>query len=505
MSSRSSRPSRSMSSRPSRPSCPMLDPPLPATRRIAPSRSRPSLERTGTAAAGGAPGRVAARPGSAPRPAVRQALAPLPPGAGAAGAAGGGASTLSAGGICCAPGGWAGADAAGALAVSGRPDCRRLPVYVVTSTPTAATPAIAPTEHPWREQPGQHGGRDEHPPRPGRRRRRRRAARTRPRAPARSAHRPSGTRTGRRTRWPAPASWPGRPPLVSSAAIGPVLSSPLSSRSASAWLSRSGRRTCRRVIGARPRAGSPPAPTRRPSCAAPADGPAGATHGARRRAPHRPVCRAPHLRHCVQPDDRPQQHRLGLVGRQRRDERYRVSGRDRVERRRGGVVRAGYPGQHLDTVPGRRLAPVAQQVQRPVAGDPGRPTAEPVDVAGEAAHVAGDLQPRLGRRVVGLAADQCGGVAMQPGRHRAVQRDEPRFVAGLRPGQRVGKGRVVRIGPVAGGVGRWTRRPVGPLTDGRDTRRCLDQIIEARLVNGVRGAGRWKAGSVASAEAVPPP
>ena len=101
-------------------------------------------------------------------------------------------------------------------------------------------------------------------------------------------------------------------------------------------------------------------------------------------------------------------------------------GGDGVDGVLGGVVGGGPAGQVVGRDGDLRGAAggVAQVVQGAVPGDGGGPAAEVVVVAGEAGQVAGDLEPGLGRDVLGVLADQGVQVAQQPGLDVAVQDPE---------------------------------------------------------------------------------
>ena len=103
------------------------------------------------------------------------------------------------------------------------------------------------------------------------------------------------------------------------------------------------------------------------------------------------------------------------------------------------VSSAAQAGQVLgrDGGLGRAAGGAAQVVQGAVPGDGGGPAAELVVVAGEGGQVAGDLQPGLGRDVLGVLADQGVQVAQQPRLDVAVQDPErlriPRWARSTRP------------------------------------------------------------------------
>jgi len=125
------------------------------------------------------------------------------------------------------------------------------------------------------------------------------------------------------------------------------------------------------------------------------------------------------------PTTAPQQHSLGLLARQGRDERDRRGRGYVVARRAGGVVVGGTVQQlghitRLDRAPGPR----AELVEGAVADNACRPAAERVEVAGEARQVARDLEPGLRGDVLGVLPDEAGGVTHQPGLQRAVDAGE---------------------------------------------------------------------------------
>src|SRR5690606_435589 len=111
-----------------------------------------------------------------------------------------------------------------------------------------------------------------------------------------------------------------------------------------------------------------------------------------------------------------------------------------------GVGRGGPAGQlRLVTADGGTPAPHPDVVQRAVAGDPGRPAAEPVRVAAEPLQVAGDLQPCLGRHVLGVGVpDECPYVAQQARVHGSVHSPERGLVPVL---CRTHRGRQLRVVP----------------------------------------------------------
>ena len=91
---------------------------------------------------------------------------------------------------------------------------------------------------------------------------------------------------------------------------------------------------------------------------------------------------------------------------------------------------------------------MADEVERPVAGDGRRPPAEAGSVAAEATQIPRDLRPRLRRDVLGLVADDAPQVTQQAGLHGAVDGAERLFVAALCPVDQHGE--VVGVGGVAG-------------------------------------------------------
>jgi DNA-binding CsgD family transcriptional regulator len=162
----------------------------------------------------------------------------------------------------------------------------------------------------------------------------------------------------------------------------------------------------------------------------------------------------------VQADDGAQQHRLGLVGGQRRDQGQGRVGGDRLDRTGRGVVGGGQERQFLGGHRHRRrataLAP--QVIERPVPADRGDPAAEAVVVAGEACQVPADLKPGLGRHVLGVVADQGGQVTQQPRLDVAVQRTERLGTALLCIADRTGKIRPDEV--ISGRID----RPAHPVT-----------------------------------------
>ena len=140
----------------------------------------------------------------------------------------------------------------------------------------------------------------------------------------------------------------------------------------------------------------------------------------------------------VQAEDGAEQDGFGLVGGQGVDQGQGGVGGDGVDGVLGGVVGGGPAGQVLgrDGGLGRAAGGPAQVVQGAVPGDGGGPAAEVVVVAGEAGQVAGDLEPGLGRDVLGVLADQGVQVAQQPGLDVAVQHPERLRIPPLSLGHR---------------------------------------------------------------------
>ena len=112
------------------------------------------------------------------------------------------------------------------------------------------------------------------------------------------------------------------------------------------------------------------------------------------RRTHRPGPLAEHLagRLGVEPHDRPQKYRLGLVAGQRGDQLQGRLGRHRLQGEPGRVVVADEAHELFDGRGHRRPPPlVAQVVQRTVPADGGRPATEPVAVAVERVQIPDHL------------------------------------------------------------------------------------------------------------------
>jgi hypothetical protein len=135
-------------------------------------------------------------------------------------------------------------------------------------------------------------------------------------------------------------------------------------------------------------------------------------------------------------DDGAEQHRLGLIGWQRRDEADGRVRRDRFQGACRGVIHGGQIGQFLDRYrDGRRTAAVTPQVvEGAMAGDRGDPAAEAVVIPVEGMEIAGDMQPGFGRHVLGVVSDQGMQVTQQPGMDVPVQHAERIRVPALRIG-----------------------------------------------------------------------
>ena len=145
--------------------------------------------------------------------------------------------------------------------------------------------------------------------------------------------------------------------------------------------------------------------TGRLDCAPRADGPAGATRDARRRAPRRPACRARRPRRWrpgrPRPAATPPRPGRSAASRSARSRPRWTSRRaPQTEVSFGPAILASTstPSRAVGWPRSRSRSRARLRVIR------GRPAAEPVEVAGEPAHVTGDLQPGLRRRVVGLTS-----------------------------------------------------------------------------------------------------
>ena len=105
------------------------------------------------------------------------------------------------------------------------------------------------------------------------------------------------------------------------------------------------------------------------------------------------------------------------------------------------VLRAAY---------GRSAALPSHVIHRPVPRDRGRPAAEPIAITGEGPKIPSDLQPGLGRHILGAVTDHHLQVTQQPGLDRAIQQPKRVLVAVLRISDR---GREVHIASMPGPAG----------------------------------------------------
>lgn len=147
----------------------------------------------------------------------------------------------------------------------------------------------------------------------------------------------------------------------------------------------------------------------------------------------------------VEAHDHPQHDGLGLVLRELGDEGEGAAGGHGLDGLAGGVGLGGAAGE-FGLVAAYRGATAAHPyvVQGAVAGDAGGPSPEPVRVPAEPVEVTGDLQPGLGRDVLGVGiADQRPYVSEQPWVHRAVHSPERGLVPVLCRKHRGGQLRVV--------------------------------------------------------------
>jgi hypothetical protein len=126
-------------------------------------------------------------------------------------------------------------------------------------------------------------------------------------------------------------------------------------------------------------------------------------------------------------------------------------------------------------------------VEGPVPGDRRGPAAERVEVAAEGAYPPGDLQPGVGRDVLGVIADKTAQVAQEAGLHVPVQQPEGVLVAVLRGGDGIVDRRPQALVPtviardVCAGFG---QRATGTLATGvgsRSGRSTYDDVGRATM------------------------